>query len=44
MTLTPGAVPAAAVAFPTKFLDSKDHHVALAGADAFGRGVPSRLV
>jgi hypothetical protein len=35
MILTPGEVPAAAVAFPTKFLDIKDHHVVLAGEDCF---------
>lgn len=35
MILTPGEVHAVAVAFPTKFLDIKEHHVVLAGADAF---------
>jgi hypothetical protein len=35
MILAPDEVPAAAVAFPTKFLDIKDHHVVLAGADTF---------
>jgi hypothetical protein len=41
MVLTPAEVPAAAVAFPTKFLDIKDHHIVLAGADHFaGLEVP----
>src|SRR5439155_21209528 len=35
MVLTPGEIPAAAIAFPTKFLDIKDHHVVLAGEDPF---------
>lgn len=35
MILTPGEVPTAAVAFPTKFFDIKDHHVVLAGDDSF---------
>src|SRR5262249_13325974 len=35
MILTPGEVPTVAVAFPTKFLDIKDHHVVLAGDDSF---------
>jgi hypothetical protein len=35
MILTPGELPAAALAFPTKFLDIKDHHVVLAGTDSF---------
>jgi hypothetical protein len=33
--MTPGEVPAAAVAFATKFLDIKDHHVVLSGEDPF---------
>jgi hypothetical protein len=35
MILTPGELPAAALAFPTKFLDIKEHHVVLAGTDSF---------
>jgi hypothetical protein len=35
MILTPGEVPAAAMAFPTKFLDIKEHHIVLAGEDPF---------
>src|SRR5262245_33778429 len=35
MIITPGEVPAAAVAFPTKFLDIKEHHILLTGQDAF---------
>jgi hypothetical protein len=35
LLLTPAEVPRAADAFPTKFLDIKNHHVVLAGADPF---------
>jgi hypothetical protein len=35
MVLTPSEVPAVAIAFPTKFLDIKDHHIVLAGSDPF---------
>lgn len=35
LLLTPAEVPRAAAAFPTKFLDIKNHHIALAGADPF---------
>lgn len=35
MILTPAEVARAAIAFPTKFLDIKEHHVVLAGADPF---------
>jgi hypothetical protein len=45
MILTPGEVPAAAVVFPTKFLDIKDHHILLAGEDPFtGLDVPREQV
>ena len=33
LLLTPAEVPRAAHAFPTKFLDIKNHHIVLAGAD-----------
>jgi hypothetical protein len=45
MLLTPGEVPAAAVSFPTKFLDIREHHVVLAGADPFANlDVPREAV
>jgi hypothetical protein len=45
MVLTPAEVHAAAVAFPTKFLDIKDHHLVLAGGDPFaGLDVPRDAV
>jgi hypothetical protein len=37
MILTPAEVGPAAVVFPTKFLDIKDHHVVLYGDDPFAR-------
>ncbi|HMF13642.1 MAG TPA: hypothetical protein VKE94_15090 [Gemmataceae bacterium] len=43
--LTPAEVPAVAHAFPTKFLDIKEHHVVLAGADPFASlEVPSEAI
>src|SRR6516225_5632648 len=45
MLLTPGEVLAAAVSFPTKFLDIREHHVVLAGADPFANlDVPREAV
>jgi hypothetical protein len=45
MILTPAEVNPAAVVFPTKFLDMKDHHVVLHGADPFaGLEVPRAQV
>jgi hypothetical protein len=45
MILTPAEVRAAALAFPTKFLDIKDHHIVLAGGDPFaGLDVPRDAV
>jgi hypothetical protein len=45
MILTPAEVRAAALDFPTKFLDIKDHHLVLAGADPFaGLDVPRDAV
>src|SRR5262249_12621280 len=35
MILMPAEVARAAVAFPTKFLDIKEHHIVLAGSDPF---------
>src|SRR6516165_9227017 len=35
MILTPAEVHAAAIVFPTKFLDIKDHHIVLHGEDPF---------
>jgi hypothetical protein len=37
LLLTPAEVPHAADAFPTKFLDIKNHHIVLAGANPFAR-------
>lgn len=37
LVLTPAEVAGAADAFPTKFLDIKNHHIVLAGADPFAR-------
>jgi hypothetical protein len=42
LLLTPGEVPGAAEAFPTKFLDIQDHHVVLAGANPFASLTVSR--
>jgi len=45
MILAESEVNAAAVAFPTKFLDIKDHHIVLAGEDAFaGLEVPREAI
>jgi hypothetical protein len=45
LLLTPGEVAGFAAAFPTKFLDIKNHHVVLAGADPFaGIEVPREQV
>jgi hypothetical protein len=35
LLMTPAEIPHAADAFPTKFLDIKNHHILLAGADPF---------
>ena len=50
MVLTPAEVRRTADAFPTKFLDIKEHHIVLAGDDPFvgleevtGRGGPVRV-
>ena len=45
MLLAPAEVPAAAAVFPTKFLDIRDQHVLLAGADPFAElQVPPEVV
>ncbi len=45
MLLTPAEVPRAASAFPTKFLDIKNHHVVLAGSNPLaGLDVPQEHV
>jgi hypothetical protein len=45
MVLTPGEVPAAAAAFPTKFLDIQAYHIVLAGEDPFaGLEVPREAI